>query len=114
MAGKVLVIIASGQEAKEKALTGIMYAVNAKKYNWLEDVRIMFFGPSEKLMLSEDPEVERSMESIRKVGLIPMACKAIARDEDIEPKLVKLGIGVEFVGNIISGLIREGYATMVF
>ncbi|QRF75470.1 DsrE/DsrF-like family protein [Thermoplasmatales archaeon] len=114
MTGRALIIISSGEEAREKAMTGIMYAVNAKKNNWLDDVRLMFFGPSEKLILSEDEEIRNSMEAIRKAGLVPTACKAIARNEDIEPKLIKNGVNVEYVGTTISNLIREGYSVLTF
>ncbi len=111
---KALVIISSGAEAREKALTGIMYAVNAVKYKWLDDVRIIFFGPSEKLILSDDDEIRGNMEVIQKAGIIPIACAAIARDEGIEPKLLEMGIKVEYVGSIISSFIKEGYAVLTF
>lgn len=114
MADRALIIVSSGEEAREKAMTGIMYAVNAKKNNWLEDVKLMFFGPSEKLILSDDDEIKNSMETIRKVGLVPTACKAIARNENIEPRLINMGVNVEFVGTIVSNLIKEGYSVLTF
>jgi hypothetical protein len=54
------------------------------------------------------------MEVIRKAGLIPTACAAIARDEEIEPRLLEMGIKVEYVGPIVSSLIKEGYAVLTF
>ncbi len=114
MAEKALVIIASGAEAREKALTGIMYAVNAVRYKWLEDVRLIFFGPSEPLLLTDDDEIKKNMEIIQRTGLVPMACAAIAREEGIEPALLEKGIKVEYVGSIISSLIKEGYAVLSF
>ena len=47
MGSKVLIIIATGEE--EKALTGLTYASKAIANSWLEEVRVMFFGPSERL-----------------------------------------------------------------
>ena len=114
MSDKALVIISSGIEAREKALTGIMYAVNAVKYKWLGDVRIIFFGPSERLILSDDDEIRGNMEVIRKDDLIPTACADIAKDEGIEPRLLEMGIKVEYVGPIVSSLIKEGYAVLTF
>ena len=49
-----MVIIATGDKAK--ALTGLMYTKNAVKRGWLGDVKVVYFGPSERLMCS-DPEV---------------------------------------------------------
>ena len=71
MSDKALVIISSGIEAREKALTGIMYAVNAVKYKWLEDVRIIFFGPSERLILSDDDEIREIWRLSGKPALSP-------------------------------------------
>ena len=45
MSSKALIILATGE--KEKALAGVLYARNAQKNNWLEDVKIIFFGPFE-------------------------------------------------------------------
>jgi len=49
MKSKVLIIIAT--KDREKALTGLMYAENAIKNDWLKDVKVVFFGPSESLMV---------------------------------------------------------------
>ena len=49
MSLKVLVIIATGE--KEKALAGLMYAGNALKFGWLEDLKVVLFGPSERLIV---------------------------------------------------------------
>ena len=45
MASKVMVIVSTAE--KEKALTGIMYAVNAQKNKWVDDIKVIFFGPFE-------------------------------------------------------------------
>jgi len=54
MASKVMVIVSTAE--KQKALTGIMYAVNAQKNKWVDDIKVIFFGPFENL-LCEDEEV---------------------------------------------------------
>ena len=46
MASKIMVIISTAE--KEKALTGIMYAVNAQKNGWVDEVKVVFFGPFEQ------------------------------------------------------------------
>ena len=52
-------------------MTGIMYAVNAVKYKWLGDVRIIFFGPSERLILSDDDEIREIWRLSGKPALSP-------------------------------------------
>ena len=54
MTSKILVIIATSD--REKVLTALMYAKNTISQNWLDDVKVMFFGPSENLLV-EDQEI---------------------------------------------------------
>jgi hypothetical protein len=110
MTNKLLIILSSRD--KEKILSGLMYAYGILKFNWLDDVEIFFFGPSEKL-LAEDEEVSGLAKQITNQKKIT-ACKFIADNEGITDRLLKIGINVEFVGSIISALIREGYQPMVW
>ena len=50
MGSKLLVMIATGD--REKALAGLMYACNILKNRWLDDVKVVFFGPSENWLLT--------------------------------------------------------------
>jgi len=104
------VIIATAE--KEKAATGLLYAGNALKYNWLEDVKVFLFGPAEKL-LAEDKELQELMALVLK-HQAPVACKAISDKQDISPALEALGYKVDYIGSLISGYIGEGYVPMVF
>jgi hypothetical protein len=107
---KLLVIIATGD--RDKALTGLMYAKNALKKEWLPDIKLVYFGPSERLMV-EDPEVRDA--AIEAAGLGDcFACKAISDREEISEKIGDIGIKVEYVGSIISDFIKEGYQPMVW
>ena len=110
MAAKIVIVISTGE--KEKALTGIMYAFNAQKNKWLDDVKVIFFGPFEDLVC-EDHEVAELAAQLLEFET-PIACKRLSDNAGISDKLVKLGYQVEYVGTIISGLIKQGYAPMVF
>lgn len=107
---KLLVIIATGD--KDKALTGLMYAKNAIKQEWLPEVKLVYFGPSEKLMV-EDPDVRDAALEAANLGEC-FACKAISDRDEISEKLGEMGIKVEYVGSIISDFIKEGYQPMVW
>jgi len=110
MNSKLLVIIATGD--REKALAALMYARNAIKQGWLEDVKIVFFGPSERLIV-EDKEVSNRAKEIAAIGET-FACKAISDKEDLSADVKKLGVKVEYVGSIISHFIENGYLPMVW
>lgn len=110
MDSKLLVIIATGD--KQKAMTGLMYTRNAIRQNWLEDVKVVFFGPSEQLMI-QDKQVAEMVKDIA-AHCAPLACKAISDREGISAGIEDLGVKVEYVGSIISNLIKDGYTPMVW
>jgi len=107
---KVMVIVSTAE--KDKALTGIMYAVNAQKYKWIEDLKVIFFGPFENL-LCEDEEVAAAASRLLDYET-PIACKFLSDRDGISEKLEKIGVNVDYVGALISGYIAEGYVPMVF
>ena len=56
MTNKLLVIISAAEPGV--ARTGMMYAVNALKNVWMEDVKVFFFGPAQEL-LTQDAELQQ-------------------------------------------------------
>ena len=74
MASKVMVIVSTAE--KDKALTGIMYAVNARKNKWVDDLKVIFFGPFENL-LCEDEEVITAASKLQEYET-PIACKFLS------------------------------------
>ena len=110
MDSKLLVIIATADKAK--AIAGLMYARNALKNKWLDDVKVVFFGPSEKLA-AENDEVKWFIKEIIKERAC-FACKAISEKEGVSEKLEEIGIKVEYVGKIVSDTIKEGSIPMVW
>jgi hypothetical protein len=110
MASKVMVIVSTAE--KEKALTGIMYAVNAQKNKWVDDLKVIFFGPFENLMC-EDEEVAQAASRLLEYET-PIACKFLSDRDGISGNLEKMGVNVDNVGSLISGYIEEGYIPMVF
>jgi len=110
MASKVMVIVSTGE--KNKALTGIMYAVNAQKNKWVEDLKVIFFGPFENL-LCEDEAVAQAASRLLDYET-PIACKFLSDRDGISEKLENMGINVDYVGAMISGYIEKGYIPLVF
>ncbi|QSO48891.1 hypothetical protein [Alicyclobacillus mengziensis] len=110
MAQKVLVILSTAE--KEKALTGVLWATNALKYKWVEDVKLCFFGPFEAL-LAEDESVQASVAPLREYQ-VPVACKFVSDNQGVTDKLAQLGVQVEYVGQLVADYVNEGYVPMVF
>jgi hypothetical protein len=110
MTSKVLVIIATGEA--EKALTGLMYAHRTMSEGWIDDVKVVFFGPSERLLV-KDERIAQIAQQICEAEK-PFVCKFISDQEGISEQIESLGLKVEYVGTIISDFIKEGYVPMVF
>jgi len=107
LSSKLLVIVATGD--KEKARTALM---NVMKRGWLDDVKVVYFGPSERLVV-EDPILADQAQEIAEAGG-SIACKYISDRDDVSEKFEELGVQVEYVGSIISDLIKDGYTPMVW
>ena len=90
----------------------MMYARNAIKHRWLDDVKVIFFGPSERL-IAENEKIAKRAQEIAKLSEC-VACKHISDKESLSSNLAKLGIKIEYVGPIISNLIKNGYVPMVW
>ena len=109
MASKLLIIIATKE--KNKALTALMYARNSIKAGWFSDVKVVFFGPSERLILRKGISEEvKELSTLSEV----FACKTISDKAGISEDLEKLDIKVEYVGACISNFIKDGYLPMVW
>ena len=110
MASKAVVIISTGE--KEKAFTGIMYAFNAQKNKWLDDVKVIVFGSFEDLLCRDEEVADFASQLLEHET--PIACKRLSDNAGISGKIEELGYNVEYVGTIISNAIKDGYVPMVF
>jgi hypothetical protein len=110
MASKIIVIISTAE--KDKALTGILYAKNAQKNKWVDNVRVIFFGPFENLVCEDSDVIQAASELLD--YQTPIACKVLSDKSGTSDKLAELGFNVEYVGALISDSIKAGYVPMVF
>lgn len=110
MASKILVIISTAE--KEKALTGIMYAVNAQKNKWVDEAKVVFFGPFENLVCEEQEVIEAASRLLEYET--PIACKFLSDRDNVSGKLEESGYKVDYIGSMISAYIEEGFVPMVF
>jgi hypothetical protein len=111
MSDKVIIILSSSD--REKIITGLMYATNALKHAWMNEVKVVIFGPSQRLSLN-DTEIQGYLKELTGLGPIPIACKYIADQEDISKDLSALGLDVVYVGTVISDHIKQGFIPLVF
>jgi len=84
-----------------------MYTYNAKTRGWWDDITLVVWGPSAKL-LTEDVEMQGYMNRIMEAGVTVRACKGCADQYGVSGKLEELGITVLYIGKELTDYIKEG------
>lgn len=73
MPSKVFALVSSAD--REVALeVGLVYPLNAAKKGWMDEVKVIFFGPSEKVA-ANDAEVQGKIKELLEAGVEVLACK---------------------------------------
>jgi len=104
-ADKLVVVWTSGD--KEVAMKMVfMYTYNAKKQAWWDDVTLLVWGPSSKL-LSQDKDLQEYVNKMMESGVHVMACKACADQYGVADQLSELGITVKYAGKDLTKFIKE-------
>ena len=109
---KLVIIWTSGD--REVALKMVfMYTYNAKKHKWWDDLTLLMWGPSSKL-LSEDKELQDYIKKIIESGVVVKACKGCSDMYGVSEALEELGINVYYVGKELTEYIKEGRNILTF
>ena len=83
-----------------------MYTLNAKRRGWANEVELIVWGPSSKL-LSHDVELQEQVAAMQEVGVVLKACKACSDSYGVSDKLQELGIEVKYMGVELTELISS-------
>ena len=110
---KTLVVIWSSGDREVALKATFMYTFNAKKQGWLDDVILIVWGPSAKL-LSEDDELQEYVKKMMDTGVSVEACKACSDMYGVSDDLVKLGVDVRYMGIPLTSYIKDGAYVISF
>ena len=84
-----------------------MYAINSMMKGWWDEVTVIIWGPTAKLV-AENKRIQERMEVARHVGVKFSACVACARELGVESDLKKLGLDVIPWGPPLTELLQNG------
>ena len=102
---KLVVLWTSGD--REVALKMVfMYTFNAKKFAWWDDITLLVWGPSQKL-LTEDEELQDYVKKMIESGIEVLACKGCADQYGIADQLEKIGVIVRYTGKDLTDFIKK-------
>ncbi len=84
----------------------MMYATNSKINGWWEEVDIILWGPSAKLVV-EDKDIQEKLKMVQQVGVKVLACISCASQFGVVDELRALGIEVEPMGEHLTELLKN-------
>jgi hypothetical protein len=88
-----------------------MYTYNAKKQGWFDEVTLIVWGPSAKL-LSENKMLQDYVKKMQDVGINVQACVACARMYGVDQQLAEMGIEVKGMGVPLTNYLKDGWKTL--
>jgi hypothetical protein len=107
---KLAVLWTSGDpDVAEKM--AFMYTYNAKKQGWFDEVVLIVWGPSAKL-LSENKMLQDYVKKMQEAGIKVEACIACAKMYEVDVKLQDLGIDVKGMGAPLSNYLKDGWKVL--
>ena len=90
-----------------------MYAYNAQKNAWWDQVTLLVWGPSAKLT-SEDAKIQESLQKMKEEGVELLACKGCADQYGVSDKLEEIGITVKYTGTYLTDYLKSGKKIITF
>ena len=91
-----------------------LYTLFAKKQAWFEEVTLIVWGPSQRL-LAADKEIQAYVKKIQEAGVVVEACINCAEAYGITETIRDLGIEVKPMGKPLTAYLRDPeWATLSF
>jgi hypothetical protein len=85
----------------------LMYANGAKKQGWFDEVRLVIWGPSQRLVVA-DKDIRAYIERLIEAGVIVQACLACADSYGIADDLRAIsGVEVKYMGQSLSDFLKS-------
>ena len=83
-----------------------MYTINALLHGWWENVTLIVWGATTKLV-SEDENIQELVKDALKAGVHITACKACADQLGVTETLEKLNIEVKYWGIPLTDILKD-------
>ncbi|MFH1762734.1 MAG: DsrE family protein [Gemmatimonadota bacterium] len=90
-----------------------MYTLNAKKQGWFDEVTLIVWGPSAKL-LSENGQLQEEVAAMAEAGVEIVACQACADSYGVSEVLEGMGIEVKFMGHPLTEMLKGDWKVITF
>jgi len=110
--GKLAVLWTSGDPDVAHNVA-FMYTHTAKKVGWFDEVTLIVWGPSQRLLIG-DKSLQAKIKAMQQDGVVVEACIACAMNYDIVEELKALGIPVRGMGLPLTDYLKNGWKVLTF
>ena len=83
-----------------------MYTINSIKNNWWNEVNVIIWGASAKL-IGHDKQVQTEVMEMMASGIHVEACKACSDNLGVTEKLIQMGIQVKYMGSPMTDYLKS-------
>ena len=108
-----LFVIWSSMDREVATKMVFMYTLNAKLRGWWDDVSLIVWGPSAKLV-SEDKTLQAKIKEMKDAGVELLACKACSDSYEVSESLGALGIEVKYMGEPLTMILKGNNKIVTF
>jgi len=111
-ASRLAVLWTSG-DPEVATKVAFMYTLNAKRQGWFDQVTLIVWGPSARL-LSENAEIQEGLVGMAEVGVELVACKACSDSYGVSEVLEGLGVEVKYMGQPLTEMLKGDWEVITF
>jgi hypothetical protein len=111
MENKLTVLWTSGDPVTVEKMV-FMYTLNAKVQGWFDEVTLVIWGASAKL-LAETPDYQERMEVMQDAGIRVEACKACADQLGVTESLERCRVDVKYWGIPLTEVLKSQQPLLV-
>lgn len=106
MSSKLAIIVS--QAEVNSIWTGLFFAIKGTRNNFMDDIRLVLWGPSE-MTIASNSELQQMVREYLSLGKPVLACRTCSDRYGVTEDMKQLGCTVDYVGSIVTGWIKEGF-----
>ncbi|MGM0376985.1 MAG: DsrE family protein [Bacteroidota bacterium] len=91
----------------------LMYTHGAKTQEWFDEVILIVWGPSAKLM-AENKKLRKKVRQMQEDGVVLEACVNCADSYDVADELREFGFDVKGMGKPLTDYLKSGAKVLTF
>jgi len=110
---KSLVILWTSSDPEVFNKVVFPYGLNSKKQEWWQEVELLIWGPSTKL-LAESAELQEKIKTLQTAGVVLTSCRWCADQYEATETLEKLGIDVKYMGKPLTDYLQSDKRVITF